>query len=117
MKHTPSEKGDRPTIMKLDRFRGRERRINIPQEISRKYRELGIFLLEDKTGEKIRKIAEVNRHHPEEISRDVLQQWIGGEGKPATWETLVEALHDIDLAKLASEIDAVKVGALKRSIH
>ena len=95
--------------MELVRFRGRERRINIPQEIGTKCNEFGIFLLEDETGARIQNIASKHMKDPEAINMDVLQQWIEGRGKqPVTWETLVEVLRDIELNTLAGDIADIK---------
>ena len=98
-----------PTLTECVRFRGRERRINIPQEIGVKYYQFGILLLEDDTGARIHAIAHEHRDNAERINTEVLQQWINGRGKqPVTWKTLIEVLHDIELSRLAREIEAVK---------
>ena len=95
--------------MECIRFRGRERRINIPQEIGIKYHDFGLDLLDDCNGVRIRSIAHEHRDNAEEINTEVLQQWITGRGKqPITWKTLTEVLHDIELSTLAREIEAVK---------
>ena len=91
------------------RFRGRERRINIPQEISIKYYQFGVLLLEDDMGARICSIAYRYRDDAEQINMEVLQQWINGRGKqPVTWKTLTQVLHDIELNTLAGEIEVVK---------
>ena len=98
-----------PTLIECVRFRGRERRINIPQEIGIKYYNFGLLLLEDDTGARIQSIAHEHRDNAEQINTEVLQQWINGRGKQSvTWKTLIEVLHDIELSKLAREIEAVK---------
>ena len=97
-------------MMELVRFRGRERRINIPQEISTQCHEFGYLLLEDSTGARVRNIAETHRGNPEQINMDILEQWLDGKGKqPVTWETLVEVLSDAELTTLASDIETVKL--------
>ena len=102
--------GDPPTMMELIRFQGRERRINIPQEISTQCRQFGYLLLEDSTGARVRNIAETCRGNPEEMNLEILRLWINGEGKdPVTWTTLVEILRDSELTTLAKDIQAVKV--------
>ena len=98
-----------PTLIKCVRFRGREKRINIPQEIGIKYHEFGLFLLDDKTGARIRSIAHKHRDDAEQINMEVLEEWTTGRGKhPVTWKTLTQVLHDIELSTLAQEIEAVK---------
>ena len=97
------------TLIECVRFQGRERRINIPQEIGIKFHDFGLFLLEDDTGTRIPSIAYKHRDDAEQINTEVLRQWINGRGKhPVTWKTLIEVLHDIELSTLAREIEAVK---------
>lgn len=95
--------------MNCVKFQGREKKINIPQEIGVKYYKFGLFLLEDDTGARIQSIAHQFMNNPEQINMDVLQQWLTGKGKhPITWKTLTEVLHDIELNTLAREIEIVK---------
>ena len=101
------DQGDRPTLMECIRFRGRERRINIPQEIGDKYHNFGLDLLDDRNGVRIRSIAHEHRDNAEQINTEVLQQWITGRGKqPVTWNTLTQVLRNIELNTLAGEIEA-----------
>ena len=101
--------GDQPTLIELIRFRGRERRINIPQQIGTNFKKFGILLLEDKNGARIQSIIHKCRDDPEEITMEVLQEWIAGRGKlPVSWDTLIKVLRDIDLGTLADDIAAVK---------
>ena len=97
------------TLIECIRFRGRERRVNIPQEIGIQFYDFGKFLLDDVTGARIRSIAYKHRDDAEQINMEVLRQWINGRGKhPVTWETLTEVLRDSELNTLAGEIEAVK---------
>ena len=103
------DQAERPNLIECIRFRGRERRINIPQEISIKYYQFGVLLLEDDTGARTCSIANKHRDDAEQINMEVLQQWVNGRGKrPITWKTLTEVLHDIELNTLAREIEVVK---------
>ena len=96
---------DRPTMMELVSFRGRERRINIPQEIGTEYNAFGVLLLEDRTGARIQNIVSKHMKDPERINMEVLQKWIEGRGKkPVTWEALVEVLRDMNFNTLADDI-------------
>ena len=100
---------DRPTLIECIRFRGKERRINIPQEIGVKYQDFGLFLLEDENRQRVKAIAQEYMNKAEEINKEILEQWITGRGKhPVTWKTLTEVLRDIDLNTLAREIEVVK---------
>ena len=97
-------------MLELIRFRGRERRINIPQEISTNFRNFGILLLEDTSGARIRSIVYECRDNPELINMKVMEEWVAGRGKlPVSWDTLIEVLQDIELGALARDIaSAVK---------
>ena len=97
-------------MLELVRFRGRERRINIPQEISTKYPQFGLLLLNDTTGAKVRNIAHKHFRDSEQINTEILEEWLKGRGKqPVSWRTLTEVLHCVKLSNLASDIEAVKV--------
>ena len=98
-----------PTLTECLRFQGRERRINLPQEISVKYYQFGCHLLDDGTGATVRSIAHKHWDDAEQVTLEILKGWIAGRGKhPVTWKTLAQILHDIDLSTLASEIEASK---------
>ena len=100
---------DRPTLIECIRFRGRERRINIPQEIGIKYYQFGLLLLENDTRTRIQALTDKHMKDTEHINMEVLQQWLAGRGKrPITWMTLTKVLHDIELSTLAGEVEAVK---------
>ena len=88
------------------RFRGRERRINVPQEVSTKYADFGILLLEDTNGNRVRNMEHQYRGDVEQINREILREWVIGRGKqPISWATLTEVLQDVGLSVLARDID------------
>ena len=97
-------------MLECIRFQGKERMINIPQEIGTSYSKIGIFLLNDPNGTRTWNIQHKHRDHAEKINTEILQEWATGRGKkPVTWETLTEVLRDIELCTLASEIEEVKL--------
>jgi len=105
----PLTGGDQPTLIELIRFRGKEKRINVPQQIGTNFMKFGILLLEDENGARIQGIVHDCRGNSEQITMTILQEWIAGQGKlPVSWDTLIEVLQDIDLGTLADEIEAVK---------
>ena len=107
---------DQPTLKECIKFQGKERRINIPQEIGVKYLDFGLFLLEDHNRQRTKSIAHKHMNDAEEINKEVLEQWTIGRGKhPVTWKTLIEVLHDIELSALAREIEVVKCHGDKAS--
>jgi len=99
-----------PTLIELVRFWGRERRINVPQEIGTKYIQFGILLLDDPKGARVHNMEYKHRNDAERINGEILREWTNGRGKqPVSWATLTEALRDVELSTLASEIEAVKM--------
>ena len=107
--HAPIDHAVRPTLIECIKFRGREGRINIPQEIGVQYRDFGLFLLEDHNGARIRALAHKHRDDANEINIEIIEEWVTGKGKhPITWKTLTQVLRDIDLCTLAQEIEAIK---------
>ena len=97
-------------MIELIRFRGRERRINIPQDIGTEYNWFGVLLLEDEMGTRLKNITHAHMKNPEDINMEVLRQWVDGKGKtPVTWETLIQVLRDTELTTLADDIEAVKL--------
>ena len=100
---------DCPTLIELVRFQGRERTINVPQEVSTKYYQVGILLLDDPNGYRVRNMEHKHKGDAERINEQILQEWINGKRKmPVNWEILIEVLRDVELCVLASEVEAVK---------
>ena len=97
-------------MIELIRFRGRNRRINIPKEISTKCYQFGVLLLKDETGARLETIIRKHLNDAEQINMEIFKLWFAGEGEqPVTWGTLVEVLRDVELATLASDIADVKL--------
>ena len=83
--------------------------INIAEEISTKYHDFGLLLLDDLNGTRVRNMELKHREDAERINKEILQEWATGRAKkPVSWQTLTEVLCDIGLCTLASEIEAVK---------
>ena len=103
------DQADRPTLIECIRFRERKRRINIPQEIGVKYREFGIFLLEDHNGARIRALAHKHLNDANEINIEIIEEWVACKGiHPVTWKTFTEVLRYVELSTLAEEIETIK---------
>ena len=98
----------KPTLPELLRLSVGDRKINVIEEIGAEYYELGILLLQDKTGAKIEEIMDGNRRG-RDITRNILSRWIKGEGKqPVTWATLVTELSECGLTELADNIHSAR---------
>lgn len=83
--------------------------LNLLQEIGVKYSDFGIFLLDDRTGQKMENIVEKCHKDPVAINHEVFRLWLIGNGRskyPVTWSTLVTVLETIGLMKLAKEIQS-----------
>ena len=87
--------------------------MNLAEKLGVNYYEFGILLLEDDDGDQIAAIEQELRGKTSNINREVFRLWLKGKGRqPVTWATLVAVLQDIGLAKLARDIEAVKVKGL-----
>ena len=99
---------DRPTLLLLLSFSCAEKRVNIPVEVGTKYIEFGTFILQDESGAKVKNLEHKHQRNAECINTEILRAWLNGEGKqPVTWATLIEVLHDIGLASLAKDVNAI----------
>ena len=88
-------------------------KVNLAEKIGVNYYEFGILLLEDDDGDQIAAIEKEQGKSASDINRQVFRLWLKGKGRqPVTWATLVAVLQDIGLAKLARDIEAVKVKGL-----
>ena len=96
--------GEKPNLLKLLSFPGKNGNINIPKQISTEYFSFGILLLNDENGVYINTIVSKYRENAEKINLEILRLWIAGRGKPVSWDVLVEVLKDIGLETLARDI-------------
>ena len=94
--------GDKPKLYQLDLLKDKR----IIQEVGVDWEKLASRLQFDY--KVIRTIKEDNSGHEERTEascRDMLRRWLDGEAcEPVTWERLVEAIRDIPLDTLATEI-------------
>ena len=103
---------DRPTLLLLLSLSCAKKRVNIPVEVGTKYIEFGTFLLQDKSGAKVKNLEHKYQRDAERINTEILREWLNGEGKqPVTWATFIEVLRDIELSSLAKDIIAVLYSA------
>eukprot|EP00731_Ephydatia_muelleri_P005503 Em0002g1679a len=100
-----------PTVKLLTCFPsvvdGEKKTINIIQRTGTSYEKLGMFLLEDDNGDIVDSLKEACHQDPIQITTAVYKKWISGTGrKPVTWQTLVDVLREIDLNRVADDIDS-----------
>ena len=77
--------------------------VNISREVGVKYLHFGTQLLQDVTGSHIASL-EHDLKNSEDINNRILTEWLSGEGRPVTWDTLVEVLEIIGKGELAKSI-------------
>ena len=78
--------------------------INIPERIGINYFMFGVLLLNDETGAEVTAIITAHRENAAQINLEILRRWIGGKGRPLSWDMLVSVLEDIGLGNLAGDI-------------
>ena len=97
-------KGDRPKMWQLQKFVGVSgRAFKVVEKVSADWEELALALHFDH--EAIRAVKQSEHFQVKAACRTILQRWLEGEGlQPVTWETLVEALVDIEHGALAGDL-------------
>jgi len=83
-------------------------KVNLSTEISTKYFEFGVHLLEDTTREHVSAIVKELKDNTRDINCHIFQEWLRGTGRPATWSSLVEVLETVQLNHLANQIRDAK---------
>ena len=94
--------GEQPTLPEL-------LCLKVPQEVGANYSTFGIFLLNDRTGGRIRSFKKECQGDAEDVMLRILEEWLEGKGLPVMWESLVKTLRNIDLSVLADQIQASKI--------
>ena len=78
--------------------------VDIPREVGAKYSDFGIHLLQDATGNHMLALEQELNRKAEDINKRILTEWLSGQGRPVTWEALVEVLNIIGMGELAKRI-------------
>ena len=91
-------------MWQLQKFVGvRGRVIKVVEEVSADWDELALAL--HFSGEVIRTVRESEHFQVEKACRTILHKWLDGQGlQPATWDTLMECLKDINHRSLAEDL-------------
>lgn len=86
-----------------------QRKLCIVNQVAAKWRTLALVGL--KLDHSVVEMIACDNTRVQDRCTEVFSKWLNGEGcKPVSWETLVEALKDIEKSELASEVES----ALKR---
>lgn len=91
-------------MVNLQNFKTKSGKIKVSVQIGTNYKDFGLELLNDESGQIVDAIIEEKREKAEAINYEILKRWVNGEGKPHSWETLIEVLEDCELGNLAQEI-------------
>ena len=85
--------------------------LGVHQQVAANYNyfTFGIFLLNDKTGSRVRGFKQAGLGDPEDLVLRILQEWLEGKGLPVMWESLSQTLRDTDLTVLAEQIETTKL--------
>ena len=74
-------------------LRGRDKTINIAEEIGDQWRVVGIALLNDESGGIVRALAKEFRGNAQDINLEILGRWLQGSGIPdRSWQGLLDVL-------------------------
>ena len=79
------------------------KKIEIIKSIAPQWKDLGTLLEFDDDGHTL-ELIETQHGNPLACCRRMFRHWIAGNGKPATWETLLELLDDIGEKRLVEQI-------------
>ena len=81
--------------------------LKIPKWVGSQYIMFGTQLLQDHDGTKVDTIMNTfpTRKSPSAITREILQEWLGGCGKPPTWKSLIDTLKKYSLYVLAERTE------------
>ena len=76
--------------------------------VGRAYSKMGVFLLEDETGDIVQALENEYTRNAENINMAIFREWLRGKGaQPVAWSTLIDVLRKIGLGTLADEIEEV----------
>ena len=80
-------------------------KIEIIKTVAPKWRDIGDLLDFDKKGETLQQIeADKKNEGVESCCRAMFQYWLQGNGKPASWTTLLEILDDCHFPDLVAKL-------------
>lgn len=96
---------DKPKMPELIALKVKSKYINIAQQIGANWREVGISLLDDEHGTVVEAIAKQFNNNAKDISTEILQRWVQGQGiDDTTWRGLLRVLK-VHCRTLANSIE------------
>ena len=79
-------------------------KINFPSRVGPKITLFGSFLLQDTLGNKMANITKNCQGRPEDMTMEVLREWLAGKGVEVSWKSLIATLRDSKLLLMAEQI-------------
>ena len=93
----PAVSGLQPTLPQL-------LAMDLPLRVRDQFETFGVFLLNDKDGDRMAIIKEESRGRPINITMEVLREWLAGKGVEVSWESLISTLRNSKLPLIAEQI-------------
>ena len=81
-----------------------KRDIRIEKQSAVKFRDIGVFLLRDDTGARVRGIAKAALGDQDQAIRMIYEIWIQ-EDEDHSWKKLIKRLRDVQLNSLAGDLE------------
>ncbi len=80
--------------------------IDIAVKVGASYFKFGVFLLNDRKGDRVSILKSSCQHQVEEINRAILREWLQGvNGVAVTWDWLLNSLKQANLHALAQVVE------------
>ena len=93
-------------MMNILAFPGKNKKLNLTEEIGSDYFALGVFLLNDCMGDKTKSIEHQYSRDAAQITRVIFADWLHGKGaQPVAWSKLIDVLKNMKFDTLADEIN------------
>jgi len=80
--------------------------IDIAIEVGTSYFQFGVFLLNDRKGDRVSNLKSSCQQQVEDINRAILREWLQGvNGVAVTWDWLLNSLKQANLHALAQLVE------------
>lgn len=79
--------------------------MDFPLRVRDKFETFAVLLLNDENGDKIAVMKKRFQGDPEDITREVLKEWLVGTGVEVSWNSLISTLQKSKLPLMAKEVE------------
>ena len=79
-------------------------KVKLPSRVGPKVTAFGTILLQDDLGNKMEIIRGNHQGRQEDMTVEVLREWLAGKGMEVSWESLIATLRDCELSLMADQI-------------